>query len=175
MARRAMRYTHCLVVVVTLQIEQLLQHPNQRNTAAGHHAFFYRCTGCVQSIFNAGFLLFHFDFGGSAHFDYRNTASQLGHTLLQLFTVVVRAGVFDLRTNLLNTASIAPASPAPSTSGVFFGHGDALGCSQVLQSRTSQDPRPTSSEITVPPVKMAISSSIALRRSPNQVLYRQKP
>ncbi len=35
-------------------------------------------------------------------------------------------------------------------------------CSRVVVSKS----RPTSSEITVPPVKIAISSSIALRRSP---------
>ena len=36
-------------------------------------------------------------------------------------------------------------------------------CSTVVLSRS----RPTSSEITVPPVRIAISSNMALRRSPN--------
>jgi hypothetical protein len=43
----------------------------------------------MQCVFNAGFLLFHFNFGCSTNLDDCNTASQLGYTLLQFFTIVV--------------------------------------------------------------------------------------
>jgi hypothetical protein len=44
---------------------------DQRNAAARHHAFFNGGTGCMQRVFDAGLLLFHFDLGGSAKLDLR--------------------------------------------------------------------------------------------------------
>jgi len=63
-------------------------------------------------------------------------------------------------------ASIAEASPAPSMMVVFsFETTTFLARPRSLMVAFSSC-RPTSSEITVPPVRMAMSSSIALRRSP---------
>ncbi|CNU94829.1 Uncharacterised protein [Salmonella enterica subsp. enterica serovar Bovismorbificans] len=58
----------------------------------------------MQGIFNAGFLLFHFNFGRSANFDYRNAACQFRYALLQFFTIVVGGRFFNLLTDLSNTA-----------------------------------------------------------------------
>jgi hypothetical protein len=74
----------------------------QRNAAAGHDAFFNGSAGGVQRVFDAGLLFLHFDFGGSADLDHGHAAGQLGHALLQLFTVVVRGRFFDLRADLLH-------------------------------------------------------------------------
>merc|ERR1711991_752489 len=76
---------------------------NQRNTTTNDDAFLNSGTGCVQGIVHTIFALFHFNLGHAAHADNSNTASQLGHTLLQFLTVVIRGGFFDLLTDLRNT------------------------------------------------------------------------
>jgi hypothetical protein len=91
-----------LVSVVALDLTSVLTCAQQGDATAGHNAFFNRSAGGVQRIFNAGFFLFHFDFGGSANLDQCNTAGQLGNALLQLFTVVVAGCFFDLNANLLD-------------------------------------------------------------------------
>ena len=87
----------------------------QRDAAAGNDAFFDGRARRMQRIFDAGLLLFHFDFGRRADFDRRDAAGQLGQTLLQLLAVVVGSGVFDLRADLLTRPSMSAFLPAPST------------------------------------------------------------
>ncbi len=70
----------------------------------GNDAFFNGSAGSVQCIFDAGFLFFHFDFGGCANLDHGNAAGQLGHALLQFFAVVVGGRFFDLDADLLDAA-----------------------------------------------------------------------
>jgi len=65
----------------------------------------------VQRVFNAGFLLFHLDFGGGTDLDHRHAAGQLGHALLQLLTVVVAGGFFDLDADLLDARFDARTQP----------------------------------------------------------------
>src|SRR5690606_25047938 len=93
-----------------------------------------RSAGRVQGVFDAGLLFLHFDFGGSTDADHGNTAGQLGHALLQLFTVVVGSGFFDLDADLLDARfdRLAVAS-AVDDGGVFLAHFDALGLAQLLQ------------------------------------------
>ncbi len=79
-----------------------LQSTDQCHATARYHAFFNGCTGCVQGVFNAGFLLFHFNFGASANLDHCNAAGQLGQTLLQFFTVVVRGSFGNLGADLID-------------------------------------------------------------------------
>jgi hypothetical protein len=57
----------------------------------------------VQRVLDAGFLFFHFGFGGRADADDRHSAHQLGEPLLQLLFVVVGRRVLDLRAQLLDT------------------------------------------------------------------------
>src|SRR5690606_24525227 len=75
--------TDVLIFVGTGQAANRFDSTDQRDATAGNHAFFNGGTGCVQRIFNAGFLLFHFDFGGSANFDHGNAASEFGNAFLQ--------------------------------------------------------------------------------------------
>ncbi len=74
----------------------------QGHATTGHDAFFHRSAGGVQGVFHAGLLFLHFDFGGSADLDHGHAAGQLGHALLQLFTVVVAGRFFDLDADLLD-------------------------------------------------------------------------
>src|SRR5690606_16643580 len=128
------RDTDVLVFVVTLELGDGLQSANQRNTAARHHAFFDGCTGSVQGIFDASLLLFHLDFGTGTDLDHRNTAGQLGQTLLQLLLVVVGSGFFDLLADLRNAGfDVHLLASTLDDGGVFLVQHDALGVTQVLQ------------------------------------------
>ncbi|KAF1056423.1 MAG: hypothetical protein GAK44_00240 [Pseudomonas delhiensis] len=93
----------------------------------------------MQGVFDAGFLLFHLDFGGSTDLDHGNTASQFGQTLLQFFTVVVRAGLFDLLADLGNAGfDVSLGASAVDDGGVFLVDDHALGVAQVLQGGAFQ-------------------------------------
>src|SRR5690606_1502048 len=131
--------TGVLVFVVTFQVSDCSHSADQCSTAARNHAFFNRRTGSVQGVFNACFLLFHFNFGSSTHFDYRNTASQFSYALLQFFAVVIRRSFFDVYTNLLYTRfDLVSVTSTINNSGVVFVHGYALGGTQVLNSSAFQ-------------------------------------
>src|SRR5690606_30886990 len=92
--------TYVLIFVVAFQVFNGLQGTDQRDTATRYDTFFNCRTGCVQGVVDTSFLLFHLDFTGRTHLDDRNTASQFGYALLQLLTVVVRRGFFDLLADL---------------------------------------------------------------------------
>ncbi|MNS59742.1 hypothetical protein D3C72_927080 [compost metagenome] len=89
----------------------------------------------MQGVFDASLLFLHFDFGGSANANHGNAAGQLGHAFLQLFTVVVGRGFFDLDTDLLDASldRLAVAS-AVDDRRVFLAHFDALGLAQFSQA-----------------------------------------
>ena len=116
-----------------------MQGTNQGYAAAGNHALFHRRTGSVQGVFDAGFLLFHLDFGGSAYLDHGNTAGQLGQALLQLLAVVVGSGFLDLLADLQDAGfDISLHTGAIDDGGVFLVDHDALGVAQVLQGSAFQ-------------------------------------
>ena len=62
---------------------------------------------------------------------------------------------------------IVSASPAPLTTVVLSLTIVTVSAEPSISKEASSRENPLSSEITVPPVKIAISSSIALRLSPN--------
>src|SRR5690606_13945906 len=131
--------TGVLLFVDTLQVNDGCQGANQGHTAARHHAFVNACTGCVQGVFDASLLLFHFDFGGRTDLDHRNTASQLGQTLLQFFLVVVGRGVFDLLADLQHARfDVGLSAGTVDDGGVVLGQNHALGVTQVLQGGAFQ-------------------------------------
>ena len=112
-----------LISVVALERANRLTCAQQCYAAASHNAFFNGGTGCVQRVFNAGFFLFHFDFGRSADFDQCNTAGQLGYALLQFFFVVIAGCFFDLFADLRNaTFDAVFFASAVNDRGVFFAH-----------------------------------------------------
>ena len=98
-----------LVFVLRLELVERLQSTDQGNTAARDHAFFDGRTGRVQSVFDAGLLLLHLDFGGRTDLDHGNAAGELGNTLLQLLLVVVGGRFLDLLTDALDARlDVAP-------------------------------------------------------------------
>src|SRR6267143_979579 len=105
--RRGQRLTHdldagLLVVVLGAQPLEMFRGTQQGDAAARHDAFFNRRTGRMHRVINAILALPHFDFGRAADADHRDAACELGQTLLQLFTVVVRGGFLDLRLDLID-------------------------------------------------------------------------
>jgi hypothetical protein len=60
---------------------------------------------------------------------------------------------------------MSAAAPEPSMMMVFSADFNALGLAQISQRHFSSD-MPTSSAMTLPPVRQAMSSNVALRRSP---------
>ena len=100
----------------------------QCNTAARNDAFFNGSARGVQSVVNAVLAFLHFNFGGTTDADNGNTASQFGQTLLQLFTVVVRGRVFDLRLDLGNPPrDVGLLAGAVDDRGVFLVDANPLG------------------------------------------------
>ena len=73
---------------------------SRADAAAGNDAFFHRRAGGVQGVVDAVLLLLHLDLGRAADADHRDAACELGETLLELLTVVVRGGLLDLRLDL---------------------------------------------------------------------------
>src|SRR5258705_10096541 len=89
-----------LVVVLGAQPLEVLGGTQQGDAAARHDAFFNRRTGRMHRVINAILALLDLDFGRAADADHRDAAGELGQTLLQLLTVVVRGGFLDLRLDL---------------------------------------------------------------------------
>ena len=83
-----------------LDARERLDGAQQRDAAAGRHAFLDRGAGGVERVVDAVLLFLHFDFGRAADADHRDAARELGETLLELLTVVVRGGLLDLRLDL---------------------------------------------------------------------------
>src|SRR5690606_32748608 len=127
--------TNVLVFVVTGQVFEGHQGAHQGYTTARYHAFFNSGASSVQRVFYAVLLLFHFHFGSGADLDDRNTASQLGQTLLQFFLVVVGRGFFNLLADLGNTRfDISLGTSTVDHGGVVLVDLHALGLTQVFQA-----------------------------------------
>ena len=104
-SRGAQRTAHdvdarLLVVIGGLETFERLERAKQSDTAARKDAFLDGRTGCVQRVVDPVLALLDLDFGGTADAYDGNTASQLGHAFLQLFTVVVAGRGLDLGADL---------------------------------------------------------------------------
>src|SRR5574344_997199 len=131
--------TSVLLSVAGRQAAHGLLGAQQSYATARNNTFFHSSAGRVQGVFHAGFLFLHFDFGGSADLDHGNTASQLGHALLQFFAVVVGSGFFALDTDLLNAGfDFVGLTSTVDDGGVFFADFDAGSLAQVFQSHIFQ-------------------------------------
>jgi hypothetical protein len=136
------------------------------DTAARDDALLDRRAGRVERVLDAVPSSPSAHLGGGADLDQRHTAGELREPLLELLTVVVRVGVLDLGRIWLIRPSMSSLSPAPSTIVVLS---LSMTTRLAVPSRsrvTFSSLKPTSFEMTWPPVRTAMSCSIALRRSP---------
>src|SRR5438874_11133689 len=88
----------------------------------------------MHRVINAILALPHLDFGRAADADHRDAARELGQTLLQLLTVVVRGGFLDLRLDLLDARlDVSPLAGTADDGGVFLVDHHLLGAAEHLQ------------------------------------------
>jgi len=79
------------------------QRTHQGHATARDPAFFHCSASSMQGVFNNDPAFLHLDLGRGIDLDHGLAAAELGNALLQLFLVVVRRGLFDLRDDLLDT------------------------------------------------------------------------
>ena len=101
---RAMIRTPDLLIAGQRQRLEDAGRPQQRDTATRHDALFDRRLGGVHRVFDASLLFLHLGLGRRAHLDHGHAADQFRQPFLQFFAIVVRAGVIDLRPQLLDAA-----------------------------------------------------------------------
>ena len=139
----------------------------ERHAAARHDAFLDRGAGGVERVLDAVLLLLDLDLGGAADADHRDAAGELGQPLLQLLAVVVGGGLLDLRLDLVDARlDVLLLAGAVDDRGLLLLDHAPSWRGRASPSVTFSSLMPRSSEMSWPPVRMAMSSSIALRRSP---------
>src|ERR1700731_3062204 len=125
-----------LIFVLADELLDGLERAHQSHTAARNHALFDGGTGCVQRIFDAGFLFLHFNLGRSTDLDHGNTAGELGNALLEFFLVIVRGRFLDLLANAFDARlDVSGFAVAVDDGGVLFLHQNLLRLAQVVQGR----------------------------------------
>ena len=104
-----------------------------RASAAGDDTLFHCRAGSVQSILHAIFCLFHLSLGGCAYTDYRYAARELGQTLLELLSVEIGLGLFDLFLDLSDAGSKSfLVAEAVNDDCIFLLNLDALGAAELV-------------------------------------------
>src|SRR3989449_1519920 len=112
----------------------MLGGTQQGDATARHDAFFNRRTGRMHRVIHAILALPYLDLGRAADADHRDATRELGQTLLQLLTVVVRGGLLDLRLDLGNAGvDVGLLAGAVDDRGVFLVDHHLLGAAEHLQ------------------------------------------
>ena len=76
-------------MILAFQFADNRNGSQQSNATTRNHTLLYSRACCMQRVFYTGLLLFHFNFSCSTNLDHGDSASQLGYTFLQFFTVVI--------------------------------------------------------------------------------------
>src|SRR5262249_48681958 len=93
-----------LVAVGGAQLLDRLDGAQERDAAAGQHAFLDRGAGRVHRVVDAILALLPLDLGGATDADHRDAAGELGQALLELLAIIVGGGLLDLRLDLGDAA-----------------------------------------------------------------------
>ena len=122
-------------LLVTFEVE-ILKPPacaHDCYAATWDDALFDRGLGSVHRVLDPSLLFLHLGFGRGANLDDGHTANEFGKALLELFPVVVRRSVLDLRPDLLNSPLDSLCAPtALNNCCVVLVDGHSLGLTQVL-------------------------------------------
>src|SRR5688500_327107 len=122
------------LIALELQLVEHLRRADQGHAAAGHDAFLDGRLGRVHRVLDARLLLLHLGFGGRTDLDDGVSADELRQPLLELLAVVVRAGLLDLRADLLDASlDCRRRSAALDDRRVVLVDGDLLGLAEVLE------------------------------------------
>src|SRR5215204_2324446 len=122
------------VRVLVLRLVDRLLGAQQRHAAARHDAFLDSRAGGVEGVVDAVLLLLHLDLGRAADADHRDAARELGETLLELLTVVVRGRLLDLRLDLRHAAlDVGTLAGTVDDRGVLLLDAHALGAAEHVE------------------------------------------
>src|SRR5271154_5820058 len=121
------------IVIMQLELIESRDAADQSHTAAGNDTFLDSRAGCVHGVFDASLLFLQLGLGSSADFNDGNAADEFRKALLQFFLVIVGGGVFDLRTDLTDTAfDLGRLAAAFDDGGVVLINGDLLGAAEIF-------------------------------------------
>ena len=113
------------------------------------------------------FLFLQLSLGCCANTDDGNATGQFSQAFLQFFAIVIAGALVNLNPDLLNaTLDLAVITFATNNGGVILIVTTTFSALPRSATVVLSSLRPVSSAMTVAPVRMAISCSIALRRSP---------
>ena len=140
---------------------------HERHAAAGDDALFDGRARRLQRVLDAVLLLLELDLGGRADLDDGDAAGELGQALLELLLVEVAVGVLDLGLDLVDARLDGVlGTGAVDDRGVVLGDLDGLGAAEARRAPRSRASCRAPRRRPAPPVTMAMSSSMRLRRSP---------
>lgn len=139
---------------------------DQRGATTGDDALLDRGAGRGDGVLQTVLLLLQLHLGGGADLDHAHAAGQLREALLELLAVPVGVRVVDLGLDLADAALHLGGVTGASTIVVSSLVTVTRRAEPSTSMPTWSSLRPTSSEMTVAPVRTAMSWSIALRRSP---------
>jgi hypothetical protein len=154
------------LVALELQLVDRSAGPEQRGAATGDDALLDGRPGRREGVLDAVLLLLELHLGGGADLDHGHAPGQLGQALLQLLAVPVRVGVLDLGLDLVDPALHVLLGPATvDDGGVVLGDDDLAGGAEQVEGGVLELEADLLGD-DLAPVRMAMSCSIALRRSP---------
>ena len=146
---------------------ELLERVDERSAAAGDHPLLDCRSRRRERVFDAVLLLFELGLGRSTDLDDRNAAGELGKTLLQLLAVEVAIGLLDLPLDHLDAAlDRVGLTVAVDDRGLFLRDLDRLGLTEQIRRDLVELEAKLFADRRSPPVRVAMSLSISLRRSP---------
>src|SRR4051794_13241810 len=124
--------------LVTLDVELLereLRRLNERDATTGDDALLDGSLRVAHGVLDAVLALLELDLGGRPNLDDRNTAGQLGQTLLQLLAVVVGVALLDLGTDLVDPPlDLVAVAGALDDRGLVLGDHDLAGLAEELDA-----------------------------------------
>src|SRR5579863_4475125 len=123
-----------LVVVLGADALERFGSTQQRDAAARQDTFFHSRAGRMHRVIHAILALLHLDLGRAADADHRDAAGELGQTLLELLTVVVRGGFLDLRLDLVDARlDVGLLAGAVDDGGVLLVDHHLLGAAEHVE------------------------------------------
>ena len=127
--------TCSLVLVVTLKILKSLGSTDVSYTATWKITFLDCSTGCIQSILDAVFLLFHLNLGSSTYIEDSNTTGEFSETLLKFLLVIIGSRSSNLLSDKVNTLSdVILVARTTYDSSILLGDGDFFSLTEHLRS-----------------------------------------
>src|SRR5579875_2452881 len=122
-----------------MQVIQSLGRVQQGHATAGHHTLFNTGAGRGERILNAGLAILQLNFGTSTDLDQRYATGQFRQTLLQLLTVIVAGGLFNLSLDLTDAClNVGGITTALDNGGIFLVRNDRASGAEVGQGRAIQ-------------------------------------